>query len=359
MITEIGTFLELKPKFDEKVIYNSIKQQIENKFSDSKNLIINGTWLGPQFDNGLWNKIEKLISQGRKFDNIFWLGLIDPCTLLPEQIDFVDKNLCLNKSFKIGVAYDNEYQFSTHAIMWVDEFKKYSVADLLLKDPKYIYINYNRKPKPHRIELVNKLFENNLNSFGLISLGKNDSDYNVSQGIVSDKHLVVDRAIEYNFRYGNKNDNSWGGIPEDYFSLGKLDLWNNHFLNIVGETEFNPWDNLFVSEKTWKPIIGLRPYLINGQTKIYQYLRNNGFKTFEKYFNVELEDIPEYEVTNSIVKVVKKLSTLNVDQIMTMYNDMIPDLLHNRERFFQFANEQREKLENIFLLKNDYIDYRN
>jgi hypothetical protein len=69
---------------------------------------------------------------------------------------------------------------------------------------------------------------------------------------------------------------NWGldmsfGIPHDIHSLGNLDIWQQHFLNVVGETEFMHWDNMFISEKTWKPILGLRPFVINGQTKIYQY----------------------------------------------------------------------------------------
>jgi len=55
-------------------------------------------------------------------------------------------------------------------------------------------------------------------------------------------------------------------------------------LHIIGATEFSPDANLFVSETQFKPIIGLRPYLINGNPKTYEWLERQGFKTFNKYF---------------------------------------------------------------------------
>jgi hypothetical protein len=106
---------------------------------------------------------------------------------------------------------------------------------------------------------------------------------------------------------------------------------------------------MFITEKTWKPIIGLRPFVINGQTKIYKYLRSNGFKTFTHYFkNIELENILEYQLHNSIIDAIKFLKTLSKDEIICMYKDMLPDLTYNRQRFFEFADEQKCQMENLF-----------
>ena len=106
---------------------------------------------------------------------------------------------------------------------------------------------------------------------------------------------------------------------------------------------------MFITEKTWKPILGLRPFVLNGQTKIYQYLRNQGFRTFNRYWDhIELEQANEFEVHDSIVAVVRYLSTLNNTEILSMYRDMLPDLRHNRLRFFEFAQEQQYRIENLF-----------
>jgi hypothetical protein len=162
-------------------------------------------------------------------------------------------------------------------------------------------------------------------------------------------HLLLDEEPNDYAKEGNWGMEMTFGIPHDIHSLGNMNYWQNHFLTIVSETEFNPWDNMFISEKTWKPILGLRPFIINGQTKIYKYLRSQGFKTFNQYFNgIELENLKEFEVHDSIISVLKYLVTLNKKEIMSMYNDMLPDLIHNKARFFEFAQEQNNQINNIF-----------
>ena len=128
-----------------------------------------------------------------------------------------------------------------------------------------------------------------------------------------------------------------------------MNVWQQHFLNIIGATEFYPWDDIFVSETQWKPIIGLRPFLINGNVRTYQWLRDNGFRTFNHYFpGIEFENITEDEVHQSIVQAIQYLTTLTADQLMQLYTDMLPDLLHNQSRFYIYAEEQRLFKDRLF-----------
>ena len=163
-------------------------------------------------------------------------------------------------------------------------------------------------------------------------------------------HFVVEDLAEFGSTdsMGVVNGSEQFGIPDDIHSVGNLNLWQQHFLNIVSETEFLPWDNTFVSEKTWKPIIGLRPFVINGQTKIYTWLRKHGFRTFNHWFGgVELEEVNELEVHNSIVKVIEYLRDFSKQELQNLYNSMLPDLRHNRQRFFEFAQEQQHRIDSV------------
>ena len=105
---------------------------------------------------------------------------------------------------------------------------------------------------------------------------------------------------------------------------------------------------MFITEKTWKPILGLRPFIINGQPQIYSYLRKNGFRTFNQYWPVNIEDIPEYQLHNAIISIIKYLKSLPSATILSIYNNMLPDLLHNQARFQEFAQEQHAIIENLF-----------
>lgn len=329
-------------------LIDNISQQINATFLDGNNLLINTTWFGPQFDNGQFLKIFNI---QKPVDRLFVLSAVDPVMLSPDQIKEIARTLAVEKIYYLG-NFDGDFSFNFISTLMPLYFEKYENKDIVLHEPKYLFANYNRLPRTHRVELVKKILDADLKSYGIVTLGK-DIDNLYSQGIEY-IHLKVDDIDDYD-KINNKFDslgisekNQIYCIPHDVHSLGNLGIWRNHFLNIVSETEFNPWNNMFITEKTWKPIMGLRPFVINGQTKIYQYLRDNGFKTFTHYFPVELENIPEYAVHDSIVKVIKYLTNLNALEIKNIYNIMMPDLIHNQQHLAEFVRKQQHKMHHIF-----------
>lgn len=348
MIKFIGEKFALDEPFgqQEHAIIGSITKQIEKKWPEHKNLLINLTWFGPQFNNLAWTKMQRCIAQGEKFDQIFWLCAVDPVCILPDQFVDIEKSFGSQQNYYVGVGFDGTHSFNTHAVVVLEEFPTYSIDDLLLKDTVYPFINYNRKPKPHRISLAERL----QGMGGIVTLGKNDAGYDVSEGIKTNLYLAIDDPVETYTHNGKfRLQNNFGGIPYDLCSLGRVDLWQQHFLNIVSETVLFPWDTTFVTEKTWKPIVGLRPFIINGQTKIYQWLRDRGFRTFNHHWpHVPIESATEINLHAMIVDVAQFIANKCPQQLTVMYNEMLPDLLHNRQRFFEFAREQKHKIENLF-----------
>ena len=333
-ITFIGTTFPTTYQWhvDEVALIKSIQTQIHCTYPESNNLFINTTWFGPQFDNTEYAKFLNIVKY-QQFDNIFLLAAADPVFLNAEQIATVVNLSCATQSFLLG-HFDTEYYFNFHSTVLPKYVKSYTLEELVLTAPNWLFLNYNRKPRDHRTEFVNKLISNGLDKHGVITLGNK---------------LTLGEKID-DYEEGNWGMPDTFGIPHDIHSLGNPTLWQTHFLNVVSETEFWPWDNMFITEKTWKPILGLRPFLLNGQTKIYKYLRDQGFKTFNHYFEgIELENLKEFEVHDSIISVIKYLATLDKKEILAMYNDMLPDLKHNRKRFFEFAQEQKSRAENLFL----------
>ena len=78
----------------------------------------------------------------------------------------------------------------------------------------------NRKPHWHRKQFYNKLKKYNLIDKGLVSMG---SDTNMPL-LELDKPPVVDLAP-------NSGNNQFG-IPNDISTLGNIDNWQQHFLNV-------------------------------------------------------------------------------------------------------------------------------
>lgn len=327
---------------DEVSLINNIKKQIDHAFPHSNNLLVNTTWFGPQFDNGQWSHYKE-IATNEQIDRLFLLAAADPVFLNQDQLNSMQDET--HATLYLLGHFDTEYYFNFHSQVLSRYFKEYNVDDLHLQKVRYVYLNYNRKPRDHRSALVNCLINHDLLQYGVVTLGKKNNIYSRETDPI--KHLTLDETPDD--VVGNWGMDMRFGIPHDIHSLGNLELWQQHFLNVVGETEFFPWDNMFISEKTWKPILGLRPFLINGQTKIYQYLRDQGFKTFNQFWShIEVENVNESQVHDSIVQVIQYLHGLGPVALENLYQQMLPDLLHNRQHFAQYASQQQNKINNLF-----------
>lgn len=330
---------------DEHSLINRLQEQIQQCFKDQNNLFINTTWFGPQFDNGKYQEFLQA-TEHEKFDNLFLLAAADPVFLSKDQIDQIFNRSGAAQMFLCG-HFDGQYQFNFHSQVLPKYFRDYAQADLKLTQADYVYLCYNRKPREHRVDLVKKLVAADLKQHGIVTLGKNDAVY--SKHDQNDFYFLLDEEPEDFAGEGNWGLSMHMGIPHDIHSLGNMNLWQRHFLTVVSETEFLPWDNLFVSEKTWKPMLGLRPFVVNGQTPVYQWLRNNGFKTFNNYWaHVPIEAATELTIHDCIVNVIKYLSAQPPSELVAMWQEMLPDLEHNRNRFFEFSKEQQYKVNHLF-----------
>jgi hypothetical protein len=343
-VTVIGTTFQSNSQWheDETALINSITQQINQQWPIGQNLLINTTWFGPQFDNDMYRKAREFKSAER----LFFLSTVDPVMLTSDQINDLIDCISPQETYYLG-NFDGQYQFTFIATLLPKYFKYYSRDELLLDRVEWLYVNYNRKPREHRINFINQLVKAGLITHGVVTLGKSSSTY-IGDAEYSGEFLLGEEPEDYALE-GNWGMSMEFGIPHDIHSLGNMIIWKSHFLTIVSETEFLPWDNMFITEKTWKPILGLRPFLLNGQTKIYKWLRSNGFRTFTHYFpDIELEQVNELEVHDSLVQVVQYLAQMSKQQILQLYQDMLPDLLHNRARFQVFAQQQQYKIEDLF-----------
>ena len=185
-------------------------------------------------------------------------------------------------------------------------------------DFKHRYLAYNRKPHRFRVKLVQSLIDANLDQFGILTLGGN-----------------IPITIDENANIPNRNVTSEVGIPNDIMSLGDKNIWDSCFLNVVTETVTGEG---WVSEKTFKPLIGKRPFFLVQATDTRKKLKEWGFKTFSDYWN---ED-------DQLVDVVAYLCNLPDSEIVDMYKDMQPILDHNHHHFFtDYQTYNNTQLNNI------------
>jgi len=338
----IGTGFPIKHDYalEERNCWSSIIRQIDQHFPDQLNLLISLTWFGPQFVDSAWYQLFEWHQQGRKFDNLFLVATVDPPYLNPQELQEVKNLAQALKVYHLG-NFDNGYQFNFFAITIAPKFKKYTDDELLLEKIEHIFVNYNRKPKIHRVDFVKRLIDNDLIKYGVVTLG-----HAAESGPDADLYLSIGEEHKDYIELGNRPEVWSFGLPQDYYSLHRMDIWKTTFLYVNGATEFDTVNDLFCQQDTFKPMIGLRPFVINGVQRTYRWLRLHGFKTFNHYWpHIDIENGP---VHATICELIQYLQSLESKEIVEMYNDMLPELRYNKNRFFEFAQEQQFHMDNLF-----------
>lgn len=322
-----GFPIKMLPAQLERSLYHDIINQIDKNFSHDKNLVINGTWLNWDFQHA----VEALLSVYEP-DNVFIGSMVDPW----EMQDWAQDKFADSRIFVFGNV-SGIYSFNFWALHCDTYFPKYSQHDLNLNDESaYSFLCYQLKPKLHRQLLVHKLIDQNINKTGIVTL--DDCEPLIFPNL---KKITVN---DYNARWKHDYDSNQPGI-------GNLEIWNQCFLNVVSETEVSNNAETFVSEKTWQPIIGMRPFVIHGDNKIYDYLDQHGFDIFADIFPVQdLKNSPDIETrTDIIIDVIQQLNSKSKSCLKKDWDTLVPRLQSNQRRFYEFAQEQRSKTQNLFI----------
>jgi hypothetical protein len=130
------------------------------------------------------------------------------------------------------------------------------------------------------------------------------------------------------------------------------DWYNDTYINLVTETFFGK--NVFLSEKIFKPLSNLQPFIVLGDYGTITELKRLGFKTFEPFIDesYDLEIDPKVRMSK-IEKEIEKLKNKSIEEIHDWYYSIKDILLYNQKHMYSFENY--ECFEEIFeKIKLDY-----
>ena len=325
--------------FDPSWETTQFEQEIVNKYTSDKqfDLIINSTWGFLECENPVTkeisNKFEitKYLVEQKLVKTILFYNFVDPIYDLStwyEVFDHCKKYIHEDDIVTLGQIDTNKMRlnvpFQYWAVFVADHFEHYLLDDLRPKSFDNLYLCYNRKPTWHRVELYNKLESKNLLNKGIYTLGHQDPD-----------KVKMVNADKTTIPFNDSKTHGQLNIANDTMTLGNMDLWNSHFVTIVNETQHvKKLGYPFLSEKIWKPIIGLRPFLCVGDQGTTQLLEDAGFYTFNDLFDIQKPD-------PSIDDVVKAIENCKLDPAQT-FEKIEPKLIHNNQRIFEYAKEQKQ-----------------
>lgn len=288
-----------------------IEKSILDVFDTPTTMVYSCTWLNL---NDIPKSVE-WVEQSDKHSAVF-VGLFDPSNIKEHIPDHT----------RIHFVTTEDVVF--WLIVTGKKFKEYSKQDVFPDRFKYDFLCYQRKVFLERVTLYNALHPRN----GIITLSGEDNppvnnnvpDYKEMHEVIPDDYIPMDTMMPY-----------------DLLSLGDIDIWRQSFLIVVSETVQHNNHNIFLSEKTFKPIIGMRPFIHFGMPRMTELLESRGFKTFNEDFGF----VPSENLTlqaRQITKIVDGIKDPN-----NLYEKLYPKILHNRNLFQTAADDELKKVHNI------------
>lgn len=286
---------------------------------DKNTAFINSTWLEQD------NELEEIIKQQPKQIIVYSGPDWENTKCRPDVHNYLRRlNIPIHY---VGNSWGKYYfcfwaEFVKRNIKTFDQFNGFDY------DIQKTYMCLNRKPHGHRVRFVDMLKSYNMLDKGYVTLGTDENS--THEPIYLDNDIEFDKSLELN---------EIPNIGNDINTLGNPLYWKSHMVNVVSETTTH--SNVFVSEKTFKPIIGGRPFIILGDNQIYDVLHEIGIDTFDDILGTGYQDPNIDNRMHWACNVLAELETIkDKNKIM---DGISKRLRKNRKRFLKFAGNNFER----------------
>jgi hypothetical protein len=123
------------------------------------------------------------------------------------------------------------------------------------------------------------------------------------------------------------------------YGPGQVKEWyEKTYLTLVTETSHRS-NILFISEKTFRPIIQLQPFIMFGPGGILKAIRNLGFKTFDGFIDESYDDIEDdFERLRALEKEIIRFKNMTIKEVHDWYYSMTDILLYNQNHLRGFQD---------------------
>ena len=258
--------------------------------------------------------------------------------------------------------WDEMYPYKQSILMEkdIDELKDY------IRE-KY-FICYNRNPREYRVALATLLFEewgiNGLLDRAIYSLGSSKEFDSRMGGVyptefngayetwvtdVDFRERLVKKGKELQKYYPMQADGDINTVPIETHP-GGVCQWSNFseqykriYFGVVTESVFAS-ESIYLSEKPFKVIAQLTPFIIVSTPFYMKKLRELGFKTFSPWIDESYDEEENHEKRMIMLsEEIKRLCTMSLEEIHKWYYEMKDILLYNQNVLLNFK-------------KSDHID---
>ena len=300
------------PVFDPKQIcFRSYRIPDHTKYADRLSIKINV--------RTVFQDIEMYIPGiGDTFHNLMVEGSQSPLS----EKDFVITSCVTNRDhlWPVPYVYNNYHFVRTHM---ANSNKKILQPETRLFFADVLFGN----EKPHRRLFFDLMRKNNMLEGNIINLFHHYKS-KFLESVTDDTQREMD-AIQEGQGYLNTTTFLGNNFVSQHISKP---IMENSWISVVSET-LPDNDCFFVTEKTAKPLMAGRPFIMLGGANYLKQLRQLGFKTFAPVIDESYDDIPDLQTR--VIKAFDSLHALSKKDPKEITQKLWPVLKHNQEIMYK------------------------
>ena len=316
-------------QLEQKIIFEYLDSWVKD---NEHNIIVNSTWYGMDH-----HQVTKEYMDNHPVDKVACVCFMDPAIVHGGW--FEDYNV---KVRCIGY-YNGPDELDAWALIHDRYFRRptETVDITLINTP---FLCYNRKSHWHRKRFFQQLQSYGLIERGVVSMGYifgpgNDPSFSTAR---RNAVIAYEPDAEIHPIIAPNMDPETTGISNDILTLGAQDIWNKCFLNVVTETIFDVDKEWFVSEKIYKPVVGLRPFIVHAPNGAEKWIQHIGLETFLDDFT-DISDL-NLRDPNNHAEFLAILSDQSVDYYQHKYLLLKPKIDYNLAEFDRHIARTKQKV---------------
>jgi hypothetical protein len=282
-----------------------------------------------------------------------------------ELIDFLVKNQ--NKSIIIDMnaegpscrsigLYDllDQFQFDKVVIETDNAIEYHNTYQVMLHQARYarvrnavdsryhswnknkIFCAYYGRPLWHRIGLASylKTQHDSISYVNLRGEYNNDDSRRLFE-ITELFHCAPEQIVNFAsvaaqlpFILESQDNYTPGEQDTSGFTGQLLEFYSNILIDVVAET-FTSGKTFYPTEKTFRPILMKKPFIVMGPINYLIYMRQMGFKTFYEFWDEDYDGYGPRLKFQKIIKLIEDISKKSKQELYDMYQAMQTILNHN------------------------------
>jgi hypothetical protein len=220
-----------------------------------------------------------------------------------------------------------------------------------------LYDCTNLRFRSQRILNFLHLLSSDLIPYGKLSMGDKKKWPNMSKLHLQKYKLaedILDKVGDITPMWIDNVDPTTTGQYHEYITRILDKLYLDTWVSLVVESTFFEHEHsVFISEKTFKPIACMQPFIIVGSKHSLKYLRKLGYKTFDGFIDESYDECNDEDRFISIMNSLKQIQA--IPNKLEWLRSMQAILEHNHKLFLEIGTTQSIEHAEISKYYSDYF----